>query len=744
MTRFMVVHDGTPETTARAEQIRNAAAGVGIGVSTSRDPATIEAWGGDLVLCLCPAYPKLWRAPSLLVLRGLDDSACFDEAGLARLLSHDGWLVEHPFVEARLRDIVFGARKHRPYIGRWHEATAGLPVTEGWTVSRSDRPGDLLSRILTGQPTAIAEDHPYAKDFAGLIPLISTEVPPAAIGLQLTMLAAAASAAAPSAAQTAALARCQGDLSLGAQLRRLVDDLPEFLALRGYRGWQRAAGSTAPWRVAYIIRAGGRPLPFLRRAFAGLAAQGLDQLDVVLVTWRRIERLETLMAEFPQLRFTLLDRPGADRSAALWAGLSAVKDLGGHHFGLLDDDDEIMPQHLGLLRAAMERANRTAIEPRPRIFYAAALHHSPQGFAAPPWLPSPCPEIEETIRLTGFQFYDPASTVAHRHEIRPQCYLAETSLLDEEILEDPRMPIAEDAYLFKLLTERSIPRFLPEVTSIAHDHGYGQSDFAVSPGTLANLERISLRMLGRVFPNPRAFSTPATPIADQLLAPVPRRMTTTSLAGDYQPLDFRADAGRTAAFRTTGGKLEFSCIVRGESASPLTLSLCRGPDDAVLIERSTEIRALPVSGLGEAKLIVPLRDAEASGELVAKITVPGSVELALVAFRNSGEGVKVPWSDLPAARPVWLYGAGEAGRQAVAALHEAGHPRPARCFDGFKTGRFQGLEIEPPAELRPDEAAILLIASQYWRDIVRQLRARGISRLYSSYPRLDGGLLYLG
>jgi hypothetical protein len=99
--------------------------------------------------------------------------------------------------------------------------------------------------------------------------------------------------------------------------------------------------------------------------------------------------------------------------------------------------------------------------------------------------------------------------------------------------------------------------------------------------------------------------------------------------------------------------------------------------------------------------------------------------------------------DLPVDRPLWLYGAGQGGRQAKRKLELLGF-RVSGFIDKVKTGDLEGVPILSLDAARetvgPDTT--LVIASMFWEEIRADIEAAGLTTtLYSFYP-LTGDVVY--
>ncbi len=93
-------------------------------------------------------------------------------------------------------------------------------------------------------------------------------------------------------------------------------------------------------------------------------------------------------------------------------------------------------------------------------------------------------------------------------------------------------------------------------------------------------------------------------------------------------------------------------------------------------------------------------------------------------------------ADLPSDRPLYIFGAGEGGRIALAAIRERPELRPAAFIDNARAGTLEDLPILTLAAFlaeRPGDAAVVL-ASQYWAEIAAQLDSVGVKAAWNLYP----------
>jgi tetratricopeptide (TPR) repeat protein len=195
--------------------------------------------------------------------------------------------------------------------------------------------------------------------------------------------------------------------------------------------------------VSILIRSMDRPS--LDRAIASAAAQTWPNVDIVVVAacGRAHRRLAATIGErdvhlvFPEPDRTL-PRPDA-------ANL-ALESARGDWLNFLDDDDELLPQHVETLLAAPRPADA-------RIVYSRALVHDIDGNAT-----GTCGV--DSVR-SRFRYDSPMT---------PNAMLFQRSLVDEGARFDPTFGIYEDHDFFIDLASRSPMRFVDAPTCIWNAH----------------------------------------------------------------------------------------------------------------------------------------------------------------------------------------------------------------------------------------------------------------------------------
>jgi len=216
-----------------------------------------------------------------------------------------------------------------------------------------------------------------------------------------------------------------------------------------------ASGKVPSSLVSILIRSMDRPT--LGRALDSAAAQTWPQVEIVVVaacgsrhralpsTWKG----RTLRLVYPQPDRTL-PRPDAAN-----AGLDAAR---GEWLNFLDDDDELLPEHIATLMSAPRGPTARVIYSRARVHDQDGKPVGHVGFASFP------------VQLYYQNRSHPAATLFHR------------SLVDEGARFDPDFPVYEDHDFFINCATRSDFQFVDATTCVWNafigDSGAGRGDNA--------------------------------------------------------------------------------------------------------------------------------------------------------------------------------------------------------------------------------------------------------------------------
>ncbi|GAB4139075.1 MAG: hypothetical protein Fur0046_14010 [Cyanobacteria bacterium J069] len=234
--------------------------------------------------------------------------------------------------------------------------------------------------------------------------------------------------------------------------KHLLDLLPHHEALLSDKGFVPAPGSSpVPAQVQVIMRVGGRPLSFIRRALESLAAQSYPNIGVILVEYQPVLGLdEEFLGQYgDRLQIRRIPGPATCRSSTLWAGLRAVD---APYFAILDDDDAIHPNHLQTLVSLLEQ------QPDVGVAYSGTLKVLESGSL------DTLHQIE-TITLPYFQPFRLKDLLELKNFMPPNSYVVRSELLQDILDRDPLLDLGEDFCLVLILCQRAKFCFSYEATA---------------------------------------------------------------------------------------------------------------------------------------------------------------------------------------------------------------------------------------------------------------------------------------
>lgn len=239
-------------------------------------------------------------------------------------------------------------------------------------------------------------------------------------------------------------------------------DAVEYFARTNYNP---DAGDASQPLVDIIVRTGGRHLSTLRRALRSVARQTHGHYRVLLVDYKGRNDVQACAAEESTSRLTIqyLTCPDTGlRSTALWAGLRAVK---APFFAMLDDDDTVMPTHFSeLLRTAQT-------DPAHCVYYGGVIRVEEEhsdfvnavNFSGPLEI-----DVEECRELKFLDRFSLSRLIKFDNYIQSNAWIARSSCLDQRALDDPRMVVAEDMYLYFMLLRKGSFKLSPSPTAYWH------------------------------------------------------------------------------------------------------------------------------------------------------------------------------------------------------------------------------------------------------------------------------------
>jgi phosphoglycerol transferase len=264
-------------------------------------------------------------------------------------------------------------------------------------------------------------------------------------------------------------------------LESILKPLPEFVdRVRECRHIAVVEGSTEKPQptVEYIVRIGSHPATTLARALDSLAAQTYRAIAVILVGVHPVTGLDAVVdhyrSRFQRIRHIVVANNGT-RSTAWWAGLNAVT---ADFFGILDDDDTLFPNHVASLMDRFERnpdygfvySGLIKVEDEPGHYVTAFQFNGPAGKI-----------IEETREIFCLEEEDFTNFLPRTgNEIGHNSWICRQSLLDRDVLSDPRIEVSEDLYFMALMAGRTRFGFTGMVTAACQARSMTKNDRVAS------------------------------------------------------------------------------------------------------------------------------------------------------------------------------------------------------------------------------------------------------------------------
>lgn len=217
--------------------------------------------------------------------------------------------------------------------------------------------------------------------------------------------------------------------------------------------------------VEVIVRIGGRSLFYVERCLDSLAAQSYSNIGLIVVSYREVFGLETLLEKY-QKRFTSIRQrasaPTGFRSTALWDGMRAVD---AEYFCNLDDDDTIHCNHIGSLVHLLESDNHytvaysgcVQVQDEPGHYYQQPNFNGPIG-----------EKTKENRHLLFFEPFKRQRMLRFDNFVVSNSWLARRTALQERDFVDPKLVVSEDMYLYFLFMRRGDFLFSWKATSNWH------------------------------------------------------------------------------------------------------------------------------------------------------------------------------------------------------------------------------------------------------------------------------------
>jgi glycosyltransferase involved in cell wall biosynthesis len=249
-------------------------------------------------------------------------------------------------------------------------------------------------------------------------------------------------------------------------LEKLLAKLPDFLRqVKSAGHYDAGIHNDIRPKVEVIVRIGGRSRFYIERCLDSLAAQSYPNLGVILVSYREVPGLDTLLEKY-KTRFTSIKRiaskPTGFRSTALWDGMRAVE---GEYFCNQDDDDTLHRNHIGSLVALLEADNDyhvaysgcVQVQDEPGHYYDQINFKGPIGA-----------QIKENRHLIFFDQFQRRRLLRSDNFVQSNTWLARKSVLQKRDFADPKLIVSEDMYLYFLFLRRGDFLFSWNVTANWH------------------------------------------------------------------------------------------------------------------------------------------------------------------------------------------------------------------------------------------------------------------------------------
>jgi hypothetical protein len=306
------------------------------------------------------------------------------------------------------------------------------------------------------------------------------------------------------------------DLLFGARkLNSLIEPIShletlhsETLINKGYVPDPKENPANLP-SITYIVRTGGRDRKLLERALNSLVAQNYPKIHVIFCIYQHFNFLDQILQKYPTLNIQTVQREKSIRSTAICDGLAAVKtDL----FGLFDDDDELYPNHIRSLVNTLKYHHNRDWRKDIGMVYSGSIIVDDQNevYENSEYRDMKLINRHEKRVIEHFRFYRPDEMSQHNWFMMSNSWLAKSSLIDSELLTDPRIDTCEDLYFELLIAQRTHFAFSAEVTSVHHFHHNGattNSTIMDSKKHLPDTQRIALRNFSRTFAHSLVYDT---------------------------------------------------------------------------------------------------------------------------------------------------------------------------------------------------------------------------------------------
>ena len=262
--------------------------------------------------------------------------------------------------------------------------------------------------------------------------------------------------------------------------------------------------------VNYIIRTGGDNPEKLFRAIKSIIDQSHKNIKISFVTHKNISKLRPKIEKIlknKRIHYSFIEQYNSSRSSAIIAGMKAVNT---DYFGLLDDDDYLAPNHVESLLETINRHSNKDFRGIIRLAYSGSYYDTVehQRNEKPEWIMNDYNQLSDTSRvIEHFRFYTPDKISNHNWYLMSNSWLAHSSLIDEEMLEEPGTHTCEDLYFCLLMATKTYFAFSGQVTA-RHTWSKTNSTHVDSHMHKSDTVTHGLRLFSRLIPSANLYNSP--------------------------------------------------------------------------------------------------------------------------------------------------------------------------------------------------------------------------------------------
>jgi glycosyltransferase involved in cell wall biosynthesis len=221
----------------------------------------------------------------------------------------------------------------------------------------------------------------------------------------------------------------------------------ELIAKKGFIKIENSTQNSDKF-VDIIVRVGDRSERIVRRCLESIASQTYNNIRVILVVYKQLPYLNLLIEKYEtKLKFKIVISEACGfRSTQMIAGLNAVS---ADYFGILDDDDIMHPNHIHLLTTILNNSKKTGVA------YSGSIRT---------WESDELDLNSEKSELAHFEPFNVNKLLNLDNFITSNSFIARKDLIDKNLLEDPKLEVAEDFFLLMNLCRKTKFSFSYEST----------------------------------------------------------------------------------------------------------------------------------------------------------------------------------------------------------------------------------------------------------------------------------------